>query len=125
MYQQKILRVCLSVLLLLNVTDLLAEGMAEEKDIVSTNTVHCLSSGDERQHCDADTSRGAVLQRSVGSTECVLGRNWGYDGKSVWVTEGCSGEFLVSGAPLQETEESAEALTDIRLSLYVCFYCKN
>ena len=70
----------------------------------------------DRQHCDADTSAGVLLQRSVGSAECLLGRNWGYDGQGVWVSEGCSGEFLVSGVPLQEpveppvqTVESAEA----------------
>ena len=73
--------------------------------------VTCTSAvGDpDRQHCDADTSTGVLLERSVGSAECVLGRNWGYDGQGVWVSEGCSGEFLVSGVPLQETVESAEA----------------
>lgn len=28
-----------------------------------------------------------------GSVACLLGRNWGYDANSVWVTEGCSGTF--------------------------------
>ena len=28
-----------------------------------------------------------------GSVSCLLGRNWGYDANSVWVTEGCSGTF--------------------------------
>ena len=112
MYQQEILRICLSILLLLSISDLHAEGKTEENDVVvSTDAIHCQSSGDERQHCDADTSRGAVLQRSVGSAECVLGRNWGYDDQGVWVSGGCSGEFLVAGVPLQEPEtvESAEA----------------
>jgi hypothetical protein len=80
--------------------------------------VTCTSAaGDpDRQHCDADTSAGVLLRRSVGSAECLLGRNWGYDGQGVWVSEGCGGEFLVSGVPLQEpveppvqTVESAEA----------------
>jgi hypothetical protein len=56
------------------------------------------------QRCDADTSTGVLLQRSVGSAECVLGRNWGYDDQGVWVSGGCSGEFLVAGVPLQEPE---------------------
>jgi len=112
MCQHKILRVCLSVLLLLNVTDLVAEGMAEGKDIVSTNTVHCQSSGDERQHCPANTDSGVILQNSTGSAACLLGNTWGYDDTGIWVKGGCSGEFLVSGAPLQETEESAEAPTE-------------
>ena len=79
--------------------------------------VTCTSAaGDpDRQHCDADTSTGVLLQNSAGSAECVLGRNWGYDGQGVWVSEGCSGEFLVSGVPLQETAEApaeAAASTD-------------
>ena len=73
--------------------------------------VTCTSAaGDlDRQRCDADTSAGVLLQRSVGSAECLLGRNWGYDGQGVWVSEGCSGEFLVSGVPPQEPVETAES----------------
>ena len=73
--------------------------------------VTCTSAaGDlDRQRCDADTSAGVLLQRSIGSTECLLGRNWGYDGQGVWVSEGCSGEFLVSGVPHQEPVEPVES----------------
>jgi hypothetical protein len=65
--------------------------------------VTCTSAaGDpDAQRCEADTSTGVLLQSSFGAAECVLGRNWGYDDQGVWVSEGCSGEFLV---PLQEPE---------------------
>ena len=102
------------VLLLLLALVLSTTGgpLAQASDAPSQGVIVTCSSaaGDpDRQYCDADTSTGVLLQNSAGSAECVLGRNWGYDGQGVWVSEGCSGEFLVSGAPLQETAESAEA----------------
>jgi hypothetical protein len=53
----------------------------------------CSSKPGERQHCEADTSGGVLLQRSTGDVECLLGRTWGYDDKTIWVADGCSGEF--------------------------------
>ena len=107
MRQQKILRVCLSVLLLLNVSDLLAEDSAEEKGaVVTTDAVYCQSS-DERQHCPANTTSGVILQNSTGSAACLLGNTWGYDDKGVWVEGGCSGDFLVGKAePIGELESA-------------------
>jgi hypothetical protein len=34
--------------------------------------------------------------RSVGEAPCLLGKTWGYDDRGVWVSEGCSGDFVVS-----------------------------
>ena len=59
-------------------------------------TVTCSSQeGDDRQHCDADTSAGVALQRSLGTVECLLGKTWGYDNMGVWVADGCSAEFVL------------------------------
>jgi hypothetical protein len=58
-------------------------------------TVTCSSNPGEREHCAADTSAGAALQRSLGTAECLLGKTWGYDGSGVWVLDGCSGEFAL------------------------------
>jgi predicted porin len=33
------------------------------------------------------------MLRQTSEANCLLGRNWGYDGQGVWVTEGCGGEF--------------------------------
>ena len=32
--------------------------------------------------------------RSTGQGPCLLGKTWGYDQTSIWVSEGCSGEFV-------------------------------
>ena len=62
----------------------------------STPTIiTCISKQGERQVCKADTTAGVVLVRSAGETECLLGKNWGYDDAGVWVSNGCGGEFGV------------------------------
>ena len=53
----------------------------------------CASKPGERTQCAADTSAGVVLLRSMGAAPCLLGRTWGYDPGSVWVSDGCSAEF--------------------------------
>ena len=64
-------------------------------------TVTCASKGAERTSCAADTTRGVVLLRSTGDAPCLLGRTWGYDQSSVWVSDGCSAEFATG--PAQES----------------------
>ena len=66
--------------------------------------VACASKPGERQHCPADTSMGVALGRSTGDSPCLLGRSWGYDDKGIWVSDGCSGEFVV-GRALSEALE--------------------
>src|SRR5215813_3062254 len=63
--------------------------------LAQDTTVTCSSREGERQNCPADTSAGIALQRSLGPGECLLGKTWGYDDKNVWVSDGCSGEFLL------------------------------
>ncbi len=53
----------------------------------------CASKPGERTQCPADTSAGIVLLRSTGEAPCLLGKTWGYDQTSVWVSDGCSAEF--------------------------------
>src|SRR4051812_10525240 len=64
---------------------------AQARAIVIT----CTSIPGTRQACAADTSRGVVLARSTGQSACLLGKTWGYDDKGVWVSDGCTGDFLV------------------------------
>jgi hypothetical protein len=61
-------------------------------------TVQCTSGVGERQHCAADTSAGVLLARSTGPAACLLGKTWGYDDAGIWVSDGCSGEFVVTQA---------------------------
>jgi hypothetical protein len=58
-------------------------------------TVACSSNIGERRHCPADTSKGVALVRSAGEGPCLLGKTWGYDDRGIWVSDGCSGEFVV------------------------------
>ena len=67
----------------------------------------CASKPGERQHCPADTSKGVALARSQGEAACLLGKSWGYDDKGVWVSDGCSGEFVV-GQGLSDVMEKVE-----------------
>jgi hypothetical protein len=63
----------------------------------------CSSKPGERVACAADTSKGVLLLRSTGDAPCLLGRTWGYDQTSVWVSDGCSAEFGTGVAPQPET----------------------
>lgn len=58
--------------------------------------VHCASNGYRYNSCAingyADT---AYLVRQTSRTNCVEGQNWGFDNNSIWVSDGCSGDFEV------------------------------
>jgi hypothetical protein len=61
-------------------------------------TISCVSQSGERTHCPANTASGVALVRSMGPGACLLGRTWGYDESSIWVSDGCGGEFLAGQA---------------------------
>ena len=63
----------------------------------------CASKPGERTQCAADTSKGVVLVQSTGDAPCLLGRTWGYDQTSVWVSDGCSAVFATGPAVAPET----------------------
>jgi hypothetical protein len=60
-----------------------------------------------RNHCAADTAAGVALVRSTGTTACLLGKTWGYDDKGIWVSDGCSGEFVARSRAQGEPDTSA------------------
>jgi hypothetical protein len=60
-----------------------------------SGTVTCVSAPGQRQSCAADTSGGVALQQAMGTGACLLGRTWGYDEKSIWVSDGCGGVFAL------------------------------
>jgi len=80
-----------------------------ESMLAQPPAVTCSSEKGERQSCPADTSAGISLQRSLGPGECLLGKTWGYDDKSVWVSDGCSGEFLLGQGAQTSTATSSPA----------------
>ncbi len=75
-------------------------------------TVTCSSKPGERASCPADTSKGVVLLRSTGAAPCLLGKSWGYDQTSVWVSDGCSAEFA-TGPSSEPAETKPKPLTHI------------
>ena len=87
---------CLGVVLLIADSNLLT---------AQTKTVTCSSKEGERQSCAVDTAAGVALQRSWGPAECLLGKTWGYDNQSIWVSDGCAGEFeLGEAVPASTTQ---------------------
>jgi len=64
---------------------------------VTGNRITCSSQlGGGRVNCPADTSAGVALLQSRGEAACLLGRTWGYEDKNIWVTDGCTADFLAA-----------------------------
>jgi hypothetical protein len=81
-----------------------AQAAASEVQAAAQKVV-CGSAPGQRSHCPADTSHGVILVRSTGEAACLLGKTWGYDDKGIWVSDGCSAEFVagrLEGAPTRE-----------------------
>src|SRR5262245_61811071 len=68
--------------------------------------VTCSSAPGAREHCAANTSSGVVLARSTGEAACLLGKTWGYDDTGVWVSDGCSAEFVVVGEVPEQQQKA-------------------
>ena len=72
------------------------------------STISCESKAGGRTSCPANTSAGVVLVRSRGDAACLLGRTWGYDQASVWVSDGCSADFATGAvAEAEPTKQKA------------------
>ena len=50
------------------------------------------------------------MARTVGSAACLLGKTWGYDDAGVWVLDGCSAEFVVTGPQPQTSAVASNAI---------------
>jgi hypothetical protein len=55
----------------------------------------CESVNNTRHNCSIDTRGGVQLSRQLSKNDCILNRTWGWDGRGIWVSNGCRGEFLV------------------------------
>ncbi len=57
-------------------------------------SIECSSNDNRTQSCAWDRRQGRpVLQQQLSRTQCVEGRNWGYNGNSLWVNGGCRARF--------------------------------
>jgi len=61
-----------------------------------------------------------VLARSTGEAACLLGKTWGYDDTGVWVSDGCSAEFVVVGEASgeQQKQKPFEHIPNVGFLLY-------
>jgi hypothetical protein len=59
--------------------------------------VRCESQDGRLRQCPVDVRGGVRLTRQLSRTDCVQGRNWGYDARGIWVSGGCRAEFAVGG----------------------------
>ena len=84
--------------------------------------VTCTSQPGGRNHCSADTSAGVILAKSTGSAACLLGKTWGYDDTGIWVSDGCSGEFVTKdtaeGQPVEVKQKTPEYVPNAGFLLY-------
>jgi hypothetical protein len=78
--------------------------------------ITCSSTGTERTQCPADTSQGVALVLSTGPGPCLLGKTWGYDQTSIWVSDGCGGEFVLGQTPVGATERQAPSYPIVQAS---------
>lgn len=59
-----------------------------------TKAVTCESTDGHRKECSADLRGFTVRDVDQESrSDCVVGRNWGYDDRGVWVDNGCRATF--------------------------------
>ena len=47
--------------------------------------------------------------RSTGQGPCLLGKTWGYDETGIWVSDGCSGEFVAGRLEVAAAKPSGPA----------------
>lgn len=68
---------------------------------LAERTIRCESKDGNTTWCPFPTAVGLRITRQLSGTDCMAGRNWGYDGGRIWVTGGCRAEFAGSGDGLQ------------------------
>ncbi|AKC88365.1 hypothetical protein WQ53_11760 [Pseudoxanthomonas suwonensis] len=59
----------------------------------SGQTVRCESQNNRERTCGTNFRGRIVLVRQLSSSRCVEGQSWGQRGSSIWVRNGCRGEF--------------------------------
>lgn len=71
-----------------------ASAARADDDNGTGKSVSCSSDNGHRNECAADLRGFTIRDVDQSSrTECVVGRNWGYDSRGVWVDEGCRATF--------------------------------
>jgi hypothetical protein len=94
-------------------------GKDAQMPTTAQNHISCESREGARQQCPADTSAGVALEKSTGSSPCLLGKTWGYNDGNIWVSDGCGGEFIVGqAAQAQKKDKTPEYIPNVGFLLY-------
>lgn len=59
------------------------------------DVLRCASQDEQTIRCPADTRGGVRLVRRTSGKPCVEGTSWGADRGGVWVSQGCSADFVL------------------------------
>ena len=71
-----------------------ADDRDDDNAWVPEKSVSCSSTDGRRNECSADLRGYTVRDVDQSSrAECVVGRNWGYNDRGVWVDDGCRATF--------------------------------
>lgn len=73
------------------------QGGARLGDYGRTNTqlIRCESPDFRHRSCQVRIDQRVRIVRQISDTQCVQGRNWGFDRNRIWVDKGCAAEFEV------------------------------
>ncbi|MBK6797364.1 MAG: DUF3011 domain-containing protein [Acidobacteria bacterium] len=64
----------------------------------SALSIYCASDNGRRHNCPVNINGGTVrLVNQRSGSNCVQGRNWGFNNTRIWVDRGCRADFEVSG----------------------------
>jgi hypothetical protein len=63
-----------------------------------SNYITCGSNGNNYNYCRVNTGNNVRLERKLSFSSCNYGYDWGYDGRGIWVNNGCRAEFSFGGS---------------------------
>jgi hypothetical protein len=73
---------------------------------ISSAQVTCESLDNEQKICSMGSRGRARIIRQLSDSACIENRTWGYFSKSIWVSEGCRGVFVVEPGNSNQSSSS-------------------
>ena len=70
-------------------------GTAHAAPGYGSSILRCESNDGRTRECPVGYVRDVRLVRQLSRSPCIEGTSWGHDRRTVWVTGGCRGEFVV------------------------------
>ncbi|HQZ98113.1 MAG TPA: DUF3011 domain-containing protein [Pyrinomonadaceae bacterium] len=65
--------------------------------VAQSNYLTCGSNNNNYNYCRVNTGNNVRLERKLSYSSCNYGYDWGYDGRGIWVNNGCRAEFSYGG----------------------------